>query len=406
MRSSPVAWLALAVAACGGGTPAPRAADVAALPWDSVQALARGTTVTWRMWRGDPSINRYVDEWVTPRLAACCAITLRTAEGQGPDILQQLRLEAAAGAAGTADLAWINGETFAALQRDSLLGGPWAHRVPSAQFLDSSSVIIMRDFERPTNGFELPWGRVQFALVYDSLRTPSPPRTVAALADWIRAHPGRFTHDQGFTGTTFHKVVLYALNGGVGTFQGGFDETTWDTAGTRLFTWLEALVPYFWRDGRAYPQSVADLDRLFANGEVDFAMGNNHLGVATKVRRGTYPASARVLLLDDGMIANTHYLGIPANATNPAGAMVVADFLLSPVAQYEKQREEVWADGTVLDIATLSPEWQQRFAALASHPGAFPDSVAAARAVPEVVAEWHDRVVSEWRRRIRGRAGE
>jgi putative spermidine/putrescine transport system substrate-binding protein len=371
-----------------------------------VQALARGTTVTWRMWRGDPSINRYVDEWVAPRLAACCAISLRTAEGQGPDILQQLRLEAAAGAAGTTDLAWINGETFAALQRDSLLGGPWAHRVPSARFLDSSSVIIMRDFERPTNGFELPWGRVQFALVYDSLRTPSPPQSVAALAEWIRAHPGRFTHDQGFTGTTFLKVVLYALNGGVGTFQGGFDEATWATAGPRLFGWLEALVPSFWREGRAYPQSVADLDRLFANGEVDFAMGNNHLGVATKVRRGTYPASARVLLLDDGMIANTHYLGIPANAANPAGAMVVADFLLSPAAQYEKQREEVWADGTVLDIATLPTEWQQRFVALATQPGAFPDSVAAARAVPEVVAEWHDRVVSEWRRLIRSRAGE
>lgn len=406
MRSSLLALLAVTLSACGGGTNAPRAGDVAALSWDSVQTRARGTTVTWRMWRGDPSINRYVDDWVTPRLMACCAITLRTAEGQGPDILQQLRLEVAANAAGTTDLAWINGETFAALQRDSLLGGPWAHRLPSAQYLDSASAIIMRDFERPTDGFEMPWGRVQFALVYDTTRTPSPPRTVAALAEWIRAHPGRFTHDQGFTGTTFLKVVLYALHGGVGTLQGGFSETTWNSAAPRLFTWLEALVPSFWREGRAYPQSVADLDRLFANGEVDFAMGNNHLGVATKVRRGTYPTSARVLMLEDGMIANTHYLGIPVNAANPAGAMVVANFLLSPEAQFEKQRVEVWADGTVLDITKLPTDWQQRFAGLAQDPAAFPDSMASRLAVPEVAAEWHDRVVSEWRRRIRGRAGE
>lgn len=405
MRSDRIVWWLLAVAACGGGTPAPRTADVAELPWDSIRALARGTTVTWRMWRGDPSINRYVEDWVTPRLAACCAITLRTAEGQGPDILQQLRLEVAAGAGGTTDLVWINGETFAALQRDSLLGGPWAHRLPAARYLDSASAIVMRDFERPTDGFEMPWGRVQFALVYDAQRTPSPPRTVAELAEWIRTHPGRFTHDQGFTGTTFLKVVLYALNGGVGTFQGGFHEPTWDTTSTRLFTWLEALVPSFWRAGGAYPQSVADLDRLFANGEVDFAMGNNHLGVVTKVRRGTYPATARALMLDDGTIANAHYLGIPANAPNPAGAMVVADFLLSPEAQYEKQRVDVWADGTVLDLAKLPPEWQERFTVLRNDPGAFPDSVAAARAVPEVVAAWHDRVVSEWRRRIRSRAG-
>lgn len=406
MRSSWTALVALGVAACGGGNPAPPAAAIAALPWDSVQALARGTTVTWRMWRGDPSINRYVDEWVAPRLAACCAITLRTAEGQGPDILQQLRLEAAAGASGTADLVWINGETFAALRRDSLLGGPWADRLPNAQHLDSASTIVMRDFERSPDGFEMPWGRVQFALVYDSVRTPSPPRTVAALGEWIRAHPGRFTHDQGFTGATFLKVVLYALNGGVGTFQGGFREATWRTTAPRLFEWLEALVPGFWRDGMAYPQSVADLDRLFANGEVDFAMGNNHLGVATKVLRGTYPASARVLFLEDGMIANTHYLGIPANAAEPAGAMVVANLLLSPEAQYEKQRIEVWGDGTVLDVDGLPPDWRARFDALSTAPGSLPDSIVTRFAVPEVAAEWHDRVVSEWRRRIRGRADE
>ena len=39
-----------------------------ALPWDSVVARARGTTVTWRKWRGDPAINAYVDGWVAPRL--------------------------------------------------------------------------------------------------------------------------------------------------------------------------------------------------------------------------------------------------------------------------------------------------------------------------------------------------
>ncbi|HQW66897.1 MAG TPA: hypothetical protein PLJ23_07640, partial [Gemmatimonadales bacterium] len=57
---------AVAVLACGGSEPAPR---VDAARWEDVVASARGTTVRWRMWRGDPSINAYVDEWVTSRLA-------------------------------------------------------------------------------------------------------------------------------------------------------------------------------------------------------------------------------------------------------------------------------------------------------------------------------------------------
>ncbi|MEO6879139.1 MAG: ABC transporter substrate-binding protein, partial [Gemmatimonadaceae bacterium] len=58
------------VAACGHAAPPPSAAQLGALPWDSVAARARGTTVTWLMWRGDPSINAYVDHWVAPRLLA------------------------------------------------------------------------------------------------------------------------------------------------------------------------------------------------------------------------------------------------------------------------------------------------------------------------------------------------
>lgn len=398
------AWaLALLLAACGGGTPpGPDAATLATLPWDSVRAAARGTTVTWRMWRGDPSINRYVEGWVAPRLAACCGVTLRTAEGQGPEIVQQLRLEAAAGARGTADLVWINGETFAALRRDTLLAGPWAHRVPAARYLDSASAIVMRDFERPLDGHELPWGRVQFALIHDTVRTPSPPRTLPALAAWIRAHPGRFTHDQGFTGATFLKVALYGLHGGPAAFQGGFDAARWDAAGDSLFRWLDGLVPAFWRGGSAWPQGVADLHRLFANGEVDFSMTNNQHDVATKIREGVLPPTARRFLLEEGTIANTHYLAIPANAPNPAGAMVVADFLLSPEAQLEKLRPAVWADGTVLAMDRLPPAWRDRFAALEGDPAALPDTLLRRLAVPEVAAEWHDRVVSEWRRRIRG----
>jgi putative spermidine/putrescine transport system substrate-binding protein len=395
--------LAFLAAACGGGeSAAPR--DLATMPWDSVVAAARGTTVTWRMWRGDPSVNAYVDEWVAPRLRTQFGITLRTVEGRGPDIVNQLRLEARSNARGQADLVWINGETFAALRRDSLLVGPWAHRLPNARYVDSSSAIVVRDFERPLDGYESPWGRVQFALIYDTLRTPNPPRTVAALTEWIRARPGRFTHDQGFGGATFHKMVLYSLAGGVGTFQGGFSEATWGAHADTLFGWLEALRPMFWREGKTFPASVADLHRLFANGEVDFSMSNNQHEVVTKIRQGILPASARALLLEDGTIANTHYVGIPANAPNPRGAMVVADFLLSPEAQVEKRRPEVWADGTVLGRERLPVEWAARFAALDTVPGALPDSQLARLARPEVAAEYHDRIVAEWRRRIRAGA--
>ena len=395
------------IAACAGGdgriAPGQAAVDsLAQLPWDSVVARARGTEVVWRMWRGDPSVNAYVDGWVAPRLRERYDIVLRAVEGQGPEIVNQLVVEREASRrAGTASLLWINGETFSNLRRERLLAGPWSGRLPSAAYVDSASPIVARDFEQDPAGYESPWGRVQFALIYDSLRTPSPPRSFDELAAWIREHPGRFTHDQGFTGMTFLKTLLYTRAGGVEQLQGGFDSTRYEAARSAVFAWVDSLRPFFWRAGATYPPDVAAMHRLFANREIDFSMSNNQNEVVTKVRQGILPPGSRALLLRDGTIANTHFLGIPANAPNTAGAMVVADFLLSPEAQLEKQRPDVWADGTVLNVNLLPDEWRSRFGAIEADARQLSHDSLAKYARPEVSPRYHERLAADWRRHVR-----
>lgn len=354
------------------------------------------------MWRGDPSINRYVDDWVAPRLKRDYDITLNPVDAQGSSILNQLAVERQAGSGtGTADLVWINGETFYNLKKSGLLYGPWSERLPNARYVDSASMIISRDFGQVLAGFESPWGTVQFALIYDTVRTPRPPRTVAELSSWIHAHPGRFTYDQSFTGVTFMKVLMYAIDGGVGHFQGRFDEAKYREGSAKVWQWLTDVRPYLWRQGQTYPDGVADIHRLFANGEVDFSMSDNQNDVVTKVRQGILPATSRPLLLQDGTIANTHYLGIASNAPNPAGAMVVADFLLSPAAQLEKQKPDVWADGTVLAISRLPSTWAARFQALVADPHALPRDSLMKYARPEVAPQYSERLQRDWRARIR-----
>lgn len=394
-------------AACGGDTP-PRSAaaevtELVTLPWDSVIARARGTTVTWRKWRGDPAINAYVDNWLAPRLRDSFDIRLEAVDGQGPEIVNQLVLEREAGrGAGTASLLWINGETFAALRTESLLAGPWSGVLPNAVYIDSSSRIITRDFEQDPAGFESPWGTVQFALIYDTARTPSPPRSFSELATWIRANPGRFTHDQGFTGVTFLKMLMYARGGGVEYFAGGFTDAKYEVGRMAVFSWLDSLHTSFWRGGETYPPDVAAMHRLFANSEIDFSMSNNQNDVVNKIRRGELPTTARALALQDGTIANAHFVGIPFNAPNPAGAMVVANLMLSPEAQFTKLQPDVWADGTVLDVTRVPEPWRTRFAQLDADPRAIPRDTLTRYSRPEVAPEFHERLHTDWREWLRG----
>ncbi len=403
----PAALLLVGLSGCGRTTEGSNAgaAELAEGQWDTVLEEARGTQVVWRMWRGDPAINAYIDEWAAPLLQERFGIELIAVEGRGPELVNQLVLERDTRANGGADMVWINGETFQNLRDESLLQGPWSGALPNAAYLDSTSAIVMRDFEQPLDGLESPWGQVQFALIYDSVRTPNPPRSVEELGRWIQANPGRFTHDQSFTGMTFHKVLMYALAGGVERFQDGFREEDFLAGRDSVIDWLLERRDALWREGQAYPAEVADLHRLFANGEVDFTMSNNQNEAVTKARQGVLPPTARPLLLTDGTIANAHYLGIPFNAPNPAGAMVVADFLLSPEAQLQKLRSEVWGDGTVLDPSRLPAEWQARFSQLGSDPRALSTDALRRYARPEVAPEYHERWAEAWRERVRRDGG-
>ena len=60
-----------------------------------------------------------------------------------------------------------------------------------------------------------------------------------------------------------------------------------------------------------------------------------------------------------GTIGNSHFVAIPFNASAKEGALVFANFLLSPEAQARKSDPAVWGDPTVLAMNKLNPEERQ-----------------------------------------------
>jgi len=385
-RHMSTAWcwtmaLLVLLTACGGSEApqtGPRSMD-----WTDVERAARGAEVRLAMWTGDPAINRYMQDFITPRLRERFAIELSIVPAAG-DIPLLLANELAAGQREShLDVVWINGETFYKLRELDALYGPFTEHLPNNALVDWRNAHIARDFQQPVAGYEAPWGTVQLLLISDGARVPQPPRDPAALAAWILAHPGRFTFDTAFTGLSFLKSLMIGLYGDPAVLDGEFNEARYTAARERLFVWLREVRPALWRDGRSFPHDVAQLHQLFANGEVDFTMSMNDGEVDNKVASGLFPDSARAYALDTGTVANTHYLGIVARAPHKAAAMVVINELQSVEAQYEKQRGKVWGDGTVLDVARLPAPWSARFAGLASRERAPPRTELARRALAE-----------------------
>lgn len=373
----------------------------AAASWQQIESNGAGSTVRIAMWDGDPLINQYMSGWVASELRQRYGLQLEFVPLNGQQLVNRMLVDVEAGrTVGELDVVWINGETFFQLREMQALWGPFVERLPHAGLLNLSDPQVQLDFQQPTGGYECPWGTVQQALIYRADRVQRPPETLSELTDWIEGHPGRFTFDVSFTGLTFLKALLLQFADSPRDFSGAFNESVYRAAADRLWAWVRRVQPHLWRGGTTFPQDVAQLHALMLSGEVDFSMSNNDGEVDNKVREGILPESARAWVPEFGSIRNSHYLGIPKNSANPAGALLLINFLISPEAQAEKLSSEVWGDGTVLDVARLSPEWQVRFAAADKRVRVASRAELSRRALTEPAAEVMLRLHQELRSEI------
>jgi len=372
--------------------------------WDDTLAKARGQTVYWNAWGGDAQINAYI-AWVGEQVAERYGVELVHVKlGDTAEAVGRIVAEKTSGrnGDGSVDLIWINGENFAALKRQDLLFGPFAESLPNFRLVDTAGKpTTLNDFTIPTEGYEAPWGMAQLVFLYDTASVPEPPRTIPALLDWVQANPGRFTYPAppDFIGSTFLKQALIELTPDADVLQRPVEDADFAAATAPLWDWLQAVEPHLWRQGEGYPASGPALHQLLDDGEVDFSLAFNPAEASAAIEAGRLPDSVRTFILEDGTIGNTHFVAIPFNAAHAEGAMVVANYLMSPEAQAQKQDPAVWGDFTVLDVAALEPADRERFDRLARGVATLPPE-ALTPVRPEPHPSWMTGIEAEWLRRF------
>jgi len=380
-----------------------RAQDAPAPSWDAVLAEARGQTVYFNAWGGSERINDYI-AWAGETLRARHGVTLRHVKvADIAESVARVLAEKTAGrdAGGSVDLMWINGENFAAMKGNGLLGPPFVEALPNFALVDTDGKpTTLVDFTVPTDGLEAPWGMAQLVFMYDTARLPTPPASAVALADRVAAGEIRFAYPRppAFLGTTFLKQVLLAQTPDRSAFAAPAGEADVAAATAPLWAYLDRLHPHLWRGGRAFPDNGPALIRLLGDAEIDVAFSFNPGDASAAIADGQLPDTVRSFVFDGGMLGNTHFVAIPFNASARAGAMVTADFLLSPEAQARKLDPRVWGDPTVLDVAALTGADRALFEALPSGVATL-SPAELGPTLPEPHPSWTQALETEWQSR-------
>jgi putative thiamine transport system substrate-binding protein len=374
--------------------------------FEDIAAKARGQTVDWNAWAGDPQTNAFIS-WVGGEVERRYGVKVNHVKlNDTAEAVTRVVAERAAGRndGGGVDLIWINGPNFLAMKSQGLLYGPLTHALPNFQFVDTekrrSNVV---DFTVPVEGYAVPWRVAQIVYVYDSARTDPKtlPRSIPAMLDWAKANPGRLTHPNGrnFLGATFLKQALYELAPDPSLLQKPATDETFGPATAPLWAWYEALRPHLWREGRSFPETGPAQIQLLADGEIELVVSFNPAEAAVAINSGLLPGTARVMTLEKGTIGNTSFVAIPYNAADKEGAMVVANFLLEPEAQARAQNPKQMGSFTVLDLDKLSPDERRLFDRPPEAEG-LPTNAELGLSLPEPHPSWMTRITEEWERRV------
>jgi len=378
-------------------------ASPALADWQETLDAARGQTVYWNAWGGDPRTNAFI-EWAGDRTEDLHGVAIEHVKlSDTGEAVNRVIAEKAAGRdeGGSVDLIWINGPNFLAMKEQGLLHGPFVEELPNARHVDlqpGSAASV--DFTVPVDGYESPWRLAKFIFAYDTARADTPPATMAEFVGWAEANPGRMTHPtpQNFMGATFLKQALVELAPDSSVLQQPATDDTFAETTAPLWDWYDALRPNLWQGGRTFPENESVQQRMLNDGQVDIAMYFDPAAPAAAIAHGLLPDSVRVFVPEAGSIGNISFVAIPYNAANREGAMVVANFLLDPATQAEMQNIEVLGSFSVLDPSTLSPEEAALFDALPSSP-ALPRLEDLGPTLLEPHPTWMTRLTAEWARR-------
>ncbi len=378
-------------------------ASPALADWAETLAEARGQTVYFHAWGGDARTNDFLS-WVGAQTEARFAVQLRQVKlADTAEAVARVRAEKAAGQTegGAVDLIWLNGPNFLTMQQEGLLHGPFVADLPNAAFVDlGPSAPASRDFTVPVAGMEAPWRLARFVLAQDTARSPALPATMAGLVDWAAAHPGRLSHPvaTNFIGATFLKQALLELAPDPAVLAQPVTAQNYAAATAPLWQWYDALRPNLWRQGRAFPENESVQAQMVNDAELDVAMFFDPAAPAALIAQGLLPETMRVRVPQAGSIGNVSFVAIPFDAAHRAGAMVVADFLLSPEAQARMQDIHVLGSYSVLDPARLDAEALAAFAAL-PRAAALPELADLGPTLAEPHPSWMTRLTEDWARR-------
>lgn len=387
--------MTISLIGCSKPSTKPKEVTVSDKKYEQLLEEAKGTTVNFYGYGGNEVMNKWFDTYIIPQMKEKYDITVKRVGMNIDEILNSLLSDKQANnLKGNMDVVWINGENFKTAKDSNLLLGKFTEKLPNFnKYVDTSSKDITTDFGTKVDNMEAPWGKAQFTIIENASKVDKEIKNTNDLKEVIMKNPGKFTYPAppDFTGSAFVRNVIYDIVGYENVKDLPADETKVKEVIQPAINYLKEIKPYLWNKGKTYPSTTSQLDNMYSDEEVYFTMTYSPNVIPSKIESKEFSPNTKIIEFEKGNISNTHFLTVPFNSQNQAGAMVLIDYLMSIDAQGSKTFSKNWGDSTILDMNKIPKNEKSKFS---------DEMIVIENAVPELRAELVPIIEKIWTKEV------
>lgn len=185
-------------------------------------------------------------------------------------------------------------------------------------------------------GVGIPYRASSVLLAYDSTKVKNPPKTLAALLQWIVDNPGQFAYNSPSTGGSGGAFVNTVLDSHLAKGQQDVlrlkKDASAEAAWKEGFAKLASLNPYVYQKG-VYPNGNNQVLSLLGQGSIEMApVWSDQFITAQKT--GTIPDTVKYAQISGpSFTGSASYLGIPKTASSKKNVHTLVNFVLSTQGQ-------------------------------------------------------------------------
>jgi putative spermidine/putrescine transport system substrate-binding protein len=323
-------------------------ADVTPTEWQLILDSSKKTTINVYHDYTDPLAKTWMDVVMVPYIEEKLGVKVVLNTLKMNELLPKLKDEKLNEVAiGSADLLILTKKGFGQLKDAGVLYGPYSNKLPNVAMNQVSESYENAWLDgKPMDDMAVQLGKNQLVLFFDEDQMETAPATLSELKQFIIANPGKFTFPSldSAEGQAFVNTLAASLCDQKKLYEGKLDAKQQEALYAPVGAFLKEIRPYMWMQGKQLPKNVAELDRLFKEGQVSFSMSLDQNKAVSMIKEEKFPDGAKAYVLSSGTTGFGQYAVIPFNSANKSGAMSLINELLGGEMQGSKYNPKNWGN--------------------------------------------------------------